>query len=459
MNPPAQENGSPLRLSRRTAILSGAFVASLVAAGVLTQWRPRGPQAGDPLSGENLPAVPEPTDEPVEIVYCAGWDSASRAPVSPMSEAAARAQDATGGQYAAVLLAGGVARAVVEVCWAAQHAEVWFVDATGRRYRGAAYRRWPDGRLRLFEIRGWRYAGQDTPEFDGDEPTLRARVRRDADAAITTVSIDTELAGGGMLQTARDWKNWPESTRPPDDVAVPPVHGWPVLAGMTGPVTVRSGAEEVPATFPWRPPYPLRPRHITQLTTDGARFRTEDGRVLTVRQIPAGRIRLPSGKLLVGDPSWLDDGATPLAAAVPPGEYQVDVFQVTENEAPQTTETVACQVTVTAAPVTSWRLALRDGDHELELGEGEFFGNPVETATLALLDHTGLTAYPRADVDAAMTGKAAFHTLSAGSTNMIIVPGWSDGACPVWLGHAEDGSLSRFVLDFLVPELATAEPG
>ncbi|NKE57087.1 DUF4241 domain-containing protein [Lentzea sp. PSKA42] len=455
------EDRPPTRLSRRTAILSGALAASLVAAGLLAHGRSSSPHADDPLIGEDLPTVPEPapTNEPVEVVYCAGWDSASRAPVSPMSESVARAQDAAGGQYAVVLLAGGVVRAVVEVCGSAHHAEVWFIDANGRRYRGVAYRRWPDGRLRLFEVRGWSYAEQDAPEFDGDEPTFRARVRRDATAAIKAVSVDTELSNGGKLQTSRDWTNWPEPTRPQEDIAAPEVDGWPVLAGMTGPVTVRSGPEEVPATFPWRPPHPLRPRHVTELTTDGARFRTQDGRALTVKQIPAGKIRLPSGKLLVGDPSWLDAASAPLAATAPSGEYPVDVFQVTENEAPQTTWTVACRVTVTDALVTSWHLALRDGDHELELGDGEFFGNPVDTATLALVDHTGATAFPRTDIDAAMTGKAAYHTLSAGQTDMIIVPGWSDGAFPVWLGRAEDGSLSRFVLDFRVPELATAEPG
>ena len=458
MNPPAQEDGSPTRVSRRTAILSGALAASLVGAGLLAQCRSGNPQAGDPPIWQNLPTVPEPapTDEPVEIVYCAGWDSAARAPVSPMSESVARAQDAAGAQYAVVLLASGVARAVVEVCWAAHHAEVWFVDASGRRYRGVAYRRWPDGRLRLFEVRGWRYAEQDTPEFG--EPTFRARVRRDATAAVEKVSIDAELSSGGKLQTSRDWKDWPEPTRPPDDVAAPSADGWPVLAGMTGPVTVRSGPEEVPGTFPWSPPYPLRPRHITELTTDRARFRTQDGRVLTVKQIPAGKMRLPSGKLLVGDPGWLDAASAPLAATVPPGEYPVDVFQVAENEAPQTKWTVACRVSVTDAPVASWHLALREGDHELELGNGEFFGNPVDTATLALVDHTGSTAFQRSDIDAAMAENAVYHTLHASRTDMIIVPGWSDGACPVWLGRAEDGSLSRFVLDFLVPDLATAEP-
>lgn len=446
----------PARLRRRTVLLSGA-VASLAVGGALAAAIVRESPSGGPAD-ESLPvaAVPDPTDQPVEIVYCAGWDFAARAPVSPMSESVARSQDAAGEQYAAVLFVDGVARAVVEVCWSAHHVELWNIDAIGRRYRGAAYRRWPDGRLRLFEVRSWNYAGPDTPELDGDRPTFQARVHRDATAAIQTIGIQAELSDGSKLQVERDWSAWPERVQPPDDVAVPAVDGWPGLAGMTGPVTSRSGPAVVPARFPWRPPQPLRPRNVAEMTTDGTRLRTPDGRVLTIERIPAGTIRLPSGRLVVADPGWLDADSQPLAATVPPGGYPVDVFQLTGNAM-----TVACRVTVTGAPVTSWHLALRDGDHELALGDGEFVGNPVDTAILALVDRTGATAYSRADIDAAMDVKAPYRTISDGKTgtDLIIVPGWSDGAFPVWLGRSEDGGLSCFVLDFLVPELATAQPG
>ncbi|HEX8865967.1 MAG TPA: DUF4241 domain-containing protein [Lentzea sp.] len=433
--------------------MSGAVGAALLAAGVAAQWRFDVFPADDgPLFGKSLPKVPgpDPTDKPVEIVYCAGWDSAARAPVSPMSEPVARAQDAAGAQYAVVLLVEGVARAVVEVCWSAHHAEVSYLDAAGQRYRSVAYRRWPDERVRLFEVRGWR-DGHHEVGPEGDRPTIRFRVQREASAAVKTVSVKAEV-DGGSLSTQRDWKDWPEPERPVDDVAVPSVDGWPVLAGTTGPVTVRSGPDEVPASFPWRPPYPLQPRHITELTTDGARLRTAHGDVLTVKQVPAGKIRLPSGELLVGDPGWLNAESAPLADAVPPGEYAVDVFEVADHG------TVACRVTVTDKPVASWHLALREGDHELALGDGEFFGNPVDGATLALVDNTGSTAFSREDVEAATVSDAVYRTLSKDEVDMIIVPGWSDGAFPVWLGRAGDGSLSQYVLDFLVPEVTKAEP-
>jgi len=437
------------QIRRRTVLLSGA-VASVAAGGLvalsLVRREPAALPPGSVPDLENLPVaeVPAPTDQPVEIVYCAGWDPTTRAPVSPMAESVARAQDAAGEQYAAVLLVGGVARAVVEVCWSAHHVELWNIDADGRRYRGVAYRRWPDGRLRLFEARSWNH--------DGDTPTFQVRVLRDDTTAIDKLEIVAVQADGSTLQLTREWPDWPERERPPENVAVPPVDGWPRLARMTGPVTIRSGPAEVPTRFPWRPPRPLQPRHVTEMVTDGTRFRAQDGRVLTINRIPAGTIRLPSGRLTVADPGWLDYDPVPLAVTVSPGEYPVDVFQLADLG------NAACRVTITNAPVTSWHLAMRDGDHELALGDGEYFGNPVDTATLCLVDHTGVPAYSQNEIQSAMESTSPYRTLSAENTDLVIVPGWSDGSNPVWLGRAEDGTLSCYVLDFLLSDLATAEP-
>nr|AXL05843.1 DUF4241 domain-containing protein [uncultured bacterium] len=371
------------RLTRRTVLAAGAL-AVVTAGGALALSRVRESPAVPPGSApdlENLPVaeVPAPTGQAVEVVCCAGWDAATRAPVSPMSEAVARAQDAAGAQYAVVLFVDGVARAVVEVCWSANHAELWNVDADGRRYRGVAYRRWPDGRLRLFEVRGWDHAAEH------DEPTFKARVSRDEKAAIGTVDILAVLADGGALHTEREWSDWPEERRPEENVAVPAVEGWAGLAGMTGPVTVRRGPDVVPARFPWRPPRPLKPRHVTETVTDGTRFTTSDGRDLTVERVAAGSIRLPSGRLLVADPGWLDAGPAPFTATVPPGEYPVDVFRAASGGF----RAVACRVT---------------------------------------------------------------------GTDRIITSGSGDGAYPVWLGRAQDGAISCYVLDFLDPDLATARP-
>lgn len=449
------------RPTRRSVLVVGGLVV-LTAGGALAVSRAR--DAGDrPPADVDVPAgvfdnealpladVPGPTDRPVEVVYCAGWDAATRAPVSPMAESVARAQDAAGAQWAAVLFVDGTARTVVEVCWAARHSEVWNVDGAGRRYRGLAYRRWPDDRLRLFELRSWH---RDGPEFDG-EPTLRARVARDGNATITGVEVYAETEEGS-LQLAEDRSSWPERSRPPEDVAVPAVGGWPRLAGMTGRVTVRPGPQAVPTRFPWRPPSPLRPRHVTEMVTEGTRFRQPDGTVVTVERVGAGTVRLPSGRLVVADPGWLDADSVPLADRVAPGTHPVDVFQVAGM-------TVAARVSVTGAPVTSWHLALQEGDHELALGDGEFNGNPVDTATIALVDATGVEAYSQAEIEKAMDGiadRAVFRTISdeKTGTDAVIVPGWTDGAYPAWLGRAADGAISCVVVDFMSPELSDATP-
>jgi hypothetical protein len=408
---------------------------------------------------DDLPVapVPEPTDRPVEVVYCAGWDATKRAPVSPMAESVARTQDAAGAQWAAVMFVDGVARTVLEVCWQAHHAELWNVDDAGRRYRGVAYRRWPDDRLRLFEVRSWNENGPDSPEFDGAEPTLRTRVNRNEDGANPTFTIHAEMPDGSTLQLNQT-TDWPEPARPPDNLALPSVGGWPRLAGLTGRVTVRPGPATVPSRFPWRPPQPLQPQYVTELVTAGTRFRKPDGQVLTVERVDAGTIRLPSGRLVVGDPGWLeyDTDAVPQADRVPPGEYQVDVFQAN-------TMTVACRVAVTGAPVASWHLAMRVGDSALELGDGEFYGNPVDTATIGLVDRDGTKAYSQSEIEKVMSDvidNAPSRTISneRTRTDLVVVPGWTDGSYPVWLGRAKDGEISCFVVDFMSPDLADAKP-
>jgi uncharacterized protein DUF4241 len=474
MAPPVQRRGHPVTaaplespdgsigwgravtegVSRRTLLVSGGGLAAVLAAGAVAVSLTRRDQhpdrardlpGGSVLSDEELPVapVPAPTDEPVEVVYCAGWDATTRRPVSPMSDATARAQDAAGAQYAIVLFVGGVARSVVEVCWAAHHAEVWNVDDTGRRYRGVAYRRWPDERLRLFEMRSW-HSG-------GEEPTLRVRVGRDEHG--TAGQVQTYAIGPtGSQQTVHDWPYWPEPKRPEESLAVPAVGDWPRIAGMTGPATVRPGPGTVPARFPWRPPRPLQPRYVTEMVTEGTRFRLADGTVERVGRVDAGTVRLPSGRLVVADPGWLHADATPLAETVPPGEYPVEVFQLNS--------TIACRIGVRGAPVASWHLALLEGDTELTLGDGEFYGNPVDTATLSIVDATGVPAYSEDEVQAAMAGAAevAYRTITDGRTDLVIVSGWTDGAYPVWLGRTGDGTIASVVLDFMDPDLAQAKP-
>jgi hypothetical protein len=428
------------RLRRRTVLAYGAFATVAAALGGFALLSRCSAASLDDRGG-----LAVPTDDPVEVVYCAGWNVAARAPDHPISEALARTRDAAGEQYAAVFIVDGVPRMVVEVCWRAHHAELWNLDTGGRKYRGVAYRRWPDGRLRLFEVRNW------SPESDGGEPAFRGRIRRAGDGSIRNVETWTR-DGDGVRQTYRDWSQWPERTRPPDNTLVPSPGGWPRFAGLTGPVTVRPGSATAPTHFPWRAPQPLRPRHLTELTTPGTRFTTEHGDKVTVERVSAGRLRLPSGRLAVQDPGWYEDKPEPLLATVPHGEYPVDLFRFAGEGAPY-----ACRISVTRKPTRSWHLALRDGEHELFLGDGEFYGAGVDTGTLALADATGWPHYKENDLEQAIATageRGLFHSLDDprpnSPTNMIIMPTyWGDGSYPIWLGRSAGGKISCYLVDYL----------
>jgi hypothetical protein len=436
--------GMAERPTRRTVLAYGTFAAvTAVAGGFELLSRSGGP------SPDDRGGLAERTDDPVEVVYCAGWNATAKAPEQPISEALARTRDAAGEQYAAVFIVGGVPRMVVEVCWKAHHAELWNLDTGGRKYRGVAYRRWPDGRLRLFEVRDWR-PGR-SPASDGEEPVFRGRIRRAGDRSIRDVETWTRN-DNGIRQTYVDWSQWPERTHPPDNAPVPSPGGWPRFAGLTGPVTVRAGSATAPTRFPWRAPRPLRPRHLTELTTPGTRFTTDQGDKVTVKRVSGGKLRLPSGHLAVQDPGWYEDEPEQLLATVPPGEYPVDLFLFAKEGAPY-----ACRITVTRKAVHSWHLALRKDEHELFLGDGEFYGAGVDTGTLALADATGWPHYKENDLEQATSTvgeKAPYHSLDdprpGSPTNMIIMPTYrGDGSYPVWLGRAADGTIGCYLVDHL----------
>ncbi len=94
------------------------------------------------------------------------------------------------------------------------------------------------------------------------------------------------------------------------------------------------------------------------------------------------------------------------------------------------------------------------------LGDGEFYGNPVDTATLALVDAAGVEAYSQAEIEKGMDGVTVFRTIAdeKTGTDAVIVPGWTDGSYPVWLGRAADGAAGCFVVDFMAPDLSDATP-
>jgi hypothetical protein len=375
----------------------------------------------------------------VELVYCEGWDPTTRAPARPLPEATARDRDAAGDQYA-VVLTGDRPLVVVEVCWAARHAAVWYLDEQGRRDRKLVFRRWPDERLVLLETRQWAY-GPETAEFHGDEPDWRipfwrAKYEPDGSRKVSTANWD----GPGMDV---------ERSHP-----VPAFGDWTAVTGV-GPATTRE--DPPPAApldeSPWRPPLPCRPRQLDATFSDGAGFELDGGRA-TVELAPGGLLRLPTGRLVVADPDpWMHE-VTPFAETVPPGEYPLQLSVVRFADTPDHTRVAACAVWVSDHPTAWWDNAWRTGEEPLLLGDGEFFGVGVDAGRVALVDAAAAAAFGETVEDAydELTGWA--HELTGdgdADANLITVEsGWGDGSYPVWVGRDAAGELTCFVVDFLL---------
>jgi hypothetical protein len=375
----------------------------------------------------------------VEIVYCEGWDPATRSVVHPLPEATARERDEAGEQYAAVLT-GERPLVLIEVCWAAHHAAVWYFDEQGRRDRGLVFRRWPGDRLVLRTAEQWAYA-PESGEFHAGEPAWqvphwRAVYEPDGSRQLSTASWD----GPGL--------------EVPTVHPVPDFGRWTLVTGDLGPLAPH--ADPPPADPldepPWHPPAPCRPRQLDDTFEKGARFELDDGGEVTVELTRGGRLVLPSGRLIVADPDpWMHEVA-PFTETVEPGEYPVQLSVVRFADAPEHTRVAACALWVSDRPTASWNNAWRAGEHPLLLGDGEFFGVGVDAGRVALVDASAAREYEETIEDAYDEMDGWAHELAGPSdANLITVEsGWGDGSYPVWVGRDDEGELTCFVVDFLV---------
>jgi hypothetical protein len=383
----------------------------------------------------------------VEIVYCAGWDPETRSIVGPMPEAIARERDAAGEQYA-IVFAGERPCVLVEICWAAHHAAVWYLDEQGRRERRLVFRRWPGDRLILFKAEQWAYQ-PGSLEFHRGEPSWRVPFWR--------ASYEPD---GSRTVSAGDWDG------PGLEVAsvhpVPEFGQWGLVVGEPGPLVTRADPPEDdpddPVDPPWRPPVPCRPRQLDETFAKGARFELDDGSEVAVELNGGGQLSLPTGRLIVADPDpWMHE-QKPFLETVEPGEYPLQVSVIRFADTPDHTRVAACALWVSDRPTASWNNAWREGEHPLLLGEGEFYGVGVDSGRVALVDASVAREFEDTieDAYAQMSGSAQVLAAPSGANLITVSAGWGDGAYPVWVGRDADGELTCFVVDFLV--LAHATP-
>ncbi|MEW2315009.1 DUF4241 domain-containing protein [Streptomyces bauhiniae] len=401
--------------------------------------------------------------EVVNVAYGEGWDPARGAVLGPISAATAAERDAAALPYAVVLRQGGSPAAIVaHVAWERHFLGLWGYDAQGRRFLEMELRRLEAERLFFAYQRVWSYRGENMPEFAADAGRLTIELRPDGGG---TRIAERQGDKGGSLHTVADV---PEERR---WFPVPAFGQWQglfIVLGFEGAdgCELRDvpDAPECGSTEPnWRPPEPMRPRHLNELFTAGARFTADE--VYTVRDpIEAGTLRLPSGRLVARDPAYgacAEDGGFTVTA--PAGSYPVQLASAgyTAEHWGRTIvidEYTAVRVLVSERPAVTWELALLQDQDERLLRDGEFYGFGVDSGTGCFVDASmagelgqrfreGRVAGAQEESD---NGVSIVDDLATG-TNLIAFPsGRGDGSYPVWIGRDADGDVACFVADMLI---------
>ncbi|MCC2280951.1 DUF4241 domain-containing protein [Streptomyces sp. ET3-23] len=394
----------------------------------------------------------------VEVMYGEGWCARSRAVIGPMTEEEALRRHVAGDPYAVLLRVAGRPLAELRITGRAGYVGLLLFDVHGRRHREYDYVELRRGLLHLRRHRQWLYRGPD--EAERPEPAVhftlnikpdgRARRRLEHHGMFETIAHIPEEHRTLLLADFGGWTRYADAG----------------LLGLPGPITL------VPAPVPeaagspdgsplWSAPAPRAPGELEALFVPGSRFESYDGPVTVVEPEEAGILRLPTGRVIVADPTSLSADDEPFTAMVPPGTYPLVLGKV-ERRGERHGEELAWEE-ITAAmlrigdrrPTIAWEQALLPGQEIRLLGEGEYYGFGVDSGTAAFLDLAARDALA-ADPDAAMDLAESigdevtcpqFHDPVSGANAIAFPSGAGDGSYPVWIGRDCDGEVTCLIAD------------
>jgi hypothetical protein len=402
----------------------------------------------------------------VAAVYCEGWDD-DNGVVNPLTHDQAESRDSAGEPYSVVLLAGGGLHSVLDICWAEGYFAVTRFDAEGRKVAAHELRRAPEGDLFLRLTTTW---SGPPGVVRGEFPRVAARHRTtwQIGSGRRTDLIEPAGDGGGRHVLT-------DLGRTPPRLPIPSFGRWKALLDRTARVhaeicasdyrdacaipletggpfrIVDAEAHDLPVSTsgerPWHPPRPRRPRGVNDLFRNGAEG-SADGRRMIISTHSAGKLNLPSGRLVAADPSGLDAGQEPFVTTVPPGTYPVTVSLATFTDDPEHPFVAAARLDVADRRPVTWEPALRDEQDLLDLGYGEFFGFPVETGTACFVDEDNRERLSGQADDLKLRGRR--FTNHADGDLIAWSSGWGDGYYPTWIGRDHSGRVVAFVADMLL---------
>lgn len=195
---------------------------------------------------------------------------------------------------------------------------------------------------------------------------------------------------------------------------------------------------------------------------DGETITSGDGALATMRVYALGELVAPSGVIVACDPLTAIE-PKPFAQRVAPGRYPVlvSVAQLATGD-----QRVACaQLHLSDAPVARWEMARLDGQEQIALGEGEFFGYGVDAGVGCFMDARAASAldlhYERDEsYDEALIDALEAHHMDTwdyadvaldegdGLNVIMFTSGWGDGVFASYWGYDASGSPACLVTDF-----------
>ncbi|MEV8333836.1 DUF4241 domain-containing protein [Streptomyces niveus] len=441
-----------------------------------------------------------PTFDQLDVIFCEGWDPTGHAIVGPIPPEAARGRDERGDEYAVMLFASGAPRALLEVSWKSHACRAWGFDDCRRRTTKHDLRLVDDGQLLLVEEIQWEYSDGMQVEFapevpkrisqpqtgkpgggvlvitehtrtlmDGPAggPSLRRPAFGDWDELLFSTRPSALAAGGHetgeeefdedlralLAQLAHSNGSWEAQPLLPNEwAAARLVQHHPVPAGIAVTPYVRPV---------WQPPHPLEPDPQTLAFSPTVRSTSLNGQRVLLESHIIGALQLPTGHVVAADPHdyFLTDRKS-FTVTLPPGNHRFFVNVTRSTEPTGIRPRVAAGgLIISDEQITSWELALLDGEDPRILRDGETYGFGVDSGTACFMDAAAVQTV----VNNAAGGENPLQERETGGVRIgftgdslsgagliAFESGWGDGSYPVWVGRAANRSVVCLVADMLL---------
>lgn len=169
-------------------------------------------------------------------------------------------------------------------------------------------------------------------------------------------------------------------------------------------VSASDGTGRVLGERPWQLSRALAPdpAHLGRLFAAGTRLAhkitgspgpgDESIERVTVEVADAGKLRMPSGRVVAKDPTWFSH-VDAFTVTVPPDEYPVLLSVVRFADSPGHTRVAAAKLVIRDEPPETWEMALLPGQDPRLLGNQEFYGFGVDAGTGCFYDDSAAGAF------------------------------------------------------------------